>query len=49
LFLCLSREVDGVSGRYFDEHQIVQAASAAANDVGLQEELWQASERWVAG
>jgi NAD(P)-dependent dehydrogenase (short-subunit alcohol dehydrogenase family) len=48
LFLCLSNEVDGVSGRYFDENQTVRAASDAANDVGLQEELWQASERWVA-
>jgi hypothetical protein len=45
----LSNEVDGVSGRYFDENQTVRAASDAANDVGLQEELWQASERWVAG
>jgi NAD(P)-dependent dehydrogenase (short-subunit alcohol dehydrogenase family) len=49
LFLCLSKEVDGVSGRYFDENQTAQAAAEAANDVGLQEELWQASERWVAG
>lgn len=49
LYLALSDEVAGVSGRYFDEHQAVKTASAAANDVALQEELWHASERWVAG
>lgn len=49
LFLALSNDVAGVSGRYFDEFQAEQMASDAANDVRLQEELWQASERWVAG
>jgi retinol dehydrogenase-12 len=48
LYLALSNEVAGVSGRYFDEDQAVQPAAAAANDVELQEALWQASERWVA-
>ena len=48
LFLAMSGDVAGVSGRYFDENQAVQPAVAAANDVGLQETLWQASERWVA-
>jgi NAD(P)-dependent dehydrogenase (short-subunit alcohol dehydrogenase family) len=48
LYLALSNEVAGVSGRYFDENQTVQPAAAAANDVELQEALWQASERWVA-
>ena len=48
LYLALSPEVAGVSGRYFDENQAVQPAAAAANDVELQEALWQASERWVA-
>lgn len=47
LYLALSNEVAGVSGRYFDENQIIQPAAEAANDVSLQEELWQASERWV--
>lgn len=47
LYLALSNEVAGVSGRYFDENQKPQAASAEANDVTLQEALWQASERWV--
>ena len=49
LYLALSNEVAGVSGRYFDENQAVQPASDAANDVTLQEALWQASERWVGG
>ena len=48
LYLALSDEVAGVSGRYFDEHQQVQPAAAAANDVELQEALWRASEGWVA-
>jgi NAD(P)-dependent dehydrogenase (short-subunit alcohol dehydrogenase family) len=49
LYLALSNDVAGVSGRYFDENQAVQSAADAANDVTLQEALWQASERWVAG
>jgi NAD(P)-dependent dehydrogenase (short-subunit alcohol dehydrogenase family) len=48
LHLALSNEVAGVSGRYFDENQAMQPAAAAANDVELQEVLWQTSERWVA-
>ena len=48
LYLALSNEVAGVSGRYFDENQLAQPAAAAANDVTLQEALWQASETWVA-
>jgi NAD(P)-dependent dehydrogenase (short-subunit alcohol dehydrogenase family) len=48
LYLALSNEVAGVSGRYFDENQVVKAAAGVASDVTLQEELWQASERWVA-
>lgn len=47
LYLALSDEVAGVSGRYFDEHQKEQQALAIANDVSLQEALWEASERWV--
>jgi retinol dehydrogenase-12 len=48
LYLALSGDVAGVSGRYFDESQAVQPAAKAANDLELQEALWQASERWVA-
>jgi len=49
LYLALSKEVAGVSGRYFDEFQVEQRASDAANDVSMQAALWEASERWVAG
>jgi NAD(P)-dependent dehydrogenase (short-subunit alcohol dehydrogenase family) len=48
LHLATSSHVAGVSGRYFDENQVEQPASAAANDLTLQETLWEASERWVA-
>jgi retinol dehydrogenase-12 len=48
LYLALSNEVAGVSGRYFDEHQQEQKAAALAYDVRLQEALWEASERWVS-
>jgi NAD(P)-dependent dehydrogenase (short-subunit alcohol dehydrogenase family) len=48
LYLALSKDVAGVSGRYFDEHQQEQRALAAAYDVAQQEALWEASERWVA-
>jgi retinol dehydrogenase 12 len=48
LYLALSGDVAGVSGRYFDENQAVQPAAKAANDLELQEALWQASERWAA-
>jgi NAD(P)-dependent dehydrogenase (short-subunit alcohol dehydrogenase family) len=47
LFLALSQDVAGVSGRYFDEHQKEQRALELAYDVKLQEALWEASERWV--
>jgi NAD(P)-dependent dehydrogenase (short-subunit alcohol dehydrogenase family) len=48
LYLALSNDVAGMSGRYFDENQKPQAASAEANDVTLQEALWRASERWIS-
>lgn len=47
LFLALAPEVAGQSGKYFDEYQVPQAASALARDVALQESLWQLSSRWV--
>jgi len=49
LYLALSNDVVGVSGRYFDEFQKEQRALAAAYDITLQEALWEASERWVQG
>jgi retinol dehydrogenase 12 len=47
LYLALSNEVAGISGRYFDENQLPQPAARLANDLQLQESLWQASARWV--
>jgi NAD(P)-dependent dehydrogenase (short-subunit alcohol dehydrogenase family) len=47
LYLALSDEVAAINGRYFDEHQQVQRASALANDPALQELLWTASARWT--
>lgn len=47
LHLALSDEVAGISGRYFDENQVPRAAAPLANDVQLQESLWQTSARWV--
>ncbi len=47
LYLALSPALDGVNGRYFDEHQRIQTAAPAAEDVAQQEALWQASERWT--
>ena len=46
LYLALSNEVAGVSGRYFDENQLPQAAAPLANDPQQQQSLWQASARW---
>jgi NAD(P)-dependent dehydrogenase (short-subunit alcohol dehydrogenase family) len=47
LYLASSKDVAGVSGRYYDEFQKEQQALAAAYDVGQQEALWEASERWT--
>ena len=47
LYAALSPDLDGRSGLYLDENQRTSAASADANDVTLQEALWDASERWT--
>jgi len=47
LHLALSDEVAGISGCYFDENRVPRAAAPLANDVQLQESLWQRSARWV--
>jgi NAD(P)-dependent dehydrogenase (short-subunit alcohol dehydrogenase family) len=47
LYLALSDEVVGLSGRYFDENQVVQPAAKLANDIALQDSLWAKSEQWV--
>lgn len=48
LYLALSNEAAGLNGCYVDEYQRVRPASAAANDPGMQELLWTASERWTS-
>ena len=47
LHLALSPEVATAQGLYVDEHQVPQPASTLANDVTLQEALWQASMRYT--
>ena len=45
LYLALSPEVRGVSGRYFDENQCCRKPSQAARDPELASRLWQESIR----
>jgi NAD(P)-dependent dehydrogenase (short-subunit alcohol dehydrogenase family) len=47
IHLALDQNVAGVTGRYFDEYQLPRAASALANDVELQESLWNMSAVWT--
>lgn len=47
LHLALDDAVAGVSGRYFDEHATPQPASSLAEDLALQETLWQSSALWT--
>jgi NAD(P)-dependent dehydrogenase (short-subunit alcohol dehydrogenase family) len=47
LYLALADAVESESGKYFDEFRMVQPALAAADDIALQEALWEASTRWV--
>jgi retinol dehydrogenase 12 len=47
LHLALAESVAGMTGLYFDEHQLPQPAAEAAQDEQLQEALWEASARWV--
>ncbi len=47
LYLALANEAAAINGRYFDEHQHIQPASASANDPKMQELLWAASARWT--
>ncbi|HLN48476.1 MAG TPA: SDR family oxidoreductase [Steroidobacteraceae bacterium] len=48
LYLALANEAAAINGRYFDEHQHAQSASALANDPEMQELLWAASVRWTS-
>jgi NAD(P)-dependent dehydrogenase (short-subunit alcohol dehydrogenase family) len=45
--LALDPSVTAVTGRYFDEYQLPRAASPLANDVALQELLWNKSAEWT--
>jgi NAD(P)-dependent dehydrogenase (short-subunit alcohol dehydrogenase family) len=47
IYLALDEAVAGVTGRYFDEYQQPRAAAALAEDVSLQESLWNASAAWT--
>jgi NAD(P)-dependent dehydrogenase (short-subunit alcohol dehydrogenase family) len=47
VYLALERSVAGITGRYFDEYQLPRAAAPLANDVALQESLWNMSAAWT--
>jgi NAD(P)-dependent dehydrogenase (short-subunit alcohol dehydrogenase family) len=47
VYLALDHSVAGVTGRYFDEYQLPRAASPLANDIELQESLWNMSAEWT--
>jgi NAD(P)-dependent dehydrogenase (short-subunit alcohol dehydrogenase family) len=47
VYLALDQSMAGITGRYFDEYQLPRAASPLANDVELQESLWNMSTVWT--
>jgi NAD(P)-dependent dehydrogenase (short-subunit alcohol dehydrogenase family) len=47
VYLALDQSVGGMTGRYFDEYQLPRTASPLANDVELQESLWNKSAVWT--
>jgi len=47
IYLALDSSVAGITGRYFDEYQVPRSASPLANDVELQESLWNKSAVWT--
>ncbi len=47
LYLALSKEVAGHSGQYFDENAVPRPAAPLANDLQLQDFLWQLSAQWT--
>jgi NAD(P)-dependent dehydrogenase (short-subunit alcohol dehydrogenase family) len=47
IYLALDPSVAGITGRYFDEYQVPRSASPLANDVELQESLWNMSAEWT--
>jgi NAD(P)-dependent dehydrogenase (short-subunit alcohol dehydrogenase family) len=47
LYLALDKSVAGITGRYFDEYQLPRDASPLANEIELQESLWNMSAKWT--
>ncbi len=47
LYLALSPDAASMSGRYFDENATPEPASSLAQDVSLQDALWQRSLEWT--
>jgi NAD(P)-dependent dehydrogenase (short-subunit alcohol dehydrogenase family) len=47
LHVALAGDLQGVTGRYFDEHRKEQQPSRLARDVELQDRLWMRSAEWV--
>jgi len=47
IYLALDSSVAGITGRYFDEYQSPRDAAPLANDVELQESLWNMSAKWT--
>jgi NAD(P)-dependent dehydrogenase (short-subunit alcohol dehydrogenase family) len=47
IHLALEPSLAGVTGRYFDEHQLPRTAAPLANDFGQQESLWKMSAQWT--
>lgn len=47
LHLALEPSLAGVTGRYFDEYRLPQAAAPLANDIEQQESLWKMSAQWT--
>ena len=47
IYLSLDPGVADTTGKYFDEHQQPKEAAPLANDVALQESLWNKSAQWT--
>lgn len=47
VYLALDPSVGGITGCYFDEYQLPRSASALANDLEMQESLWNMSAVWT--
>ncbi|XP_007523413.1 retinol dehydrogenase 12 [Erinaceus europaeus] len=45
LYLCLAKELDGISGRYFSDTFVIRLPSEAAQDLHVAQSLWNASVR----